>query len=72
MPQAGKLYVTSTPQLPWDGLGEMVGSRERLEQRVTELAERVDRSALDERTRFALETAELYVSGELPPKDRYN
>jgi hypothetical protein len=68
----GDVYVTSTPQLPWDGLGEMVGSRERLEQRVTELAERVDRSALDERTRFALETAELYVSGELPPKDRYN
>ena len=48
----------------------MVGSMERLERRVTELAESIDRSELDERTRLVLETAERYVSGELPSKDR--
>ena len=47
----------------------MVGDEERLTQRVTELAGRVDRAQLDERTRLALETAERYASGELPVRD---
>jgi predicted KAP-like P-loop ATPase len=65
----GDLAVRSTPTLYWPGLAEMVGDEERLTQRVTELAGRVDRAQLDERTRLALETAERYASGELPVRD---
>jgi hypothetical protein len=38
---------------------------------VGEVAARVDREQLDDRTRVALETAERYVSGELPERDDF-
>lgn len=67
--QMGDLAVRSTPMLPWELLAEIVGGEGRLRQRVTEIVARVDRNQLDERTRLALETAERYVSGELPERD---
>jgi hypothetical protein len=67
--QMGDLAVRTTPTLPWEVLVDVVGGEERLRERVTEVAARVDRGHLDERTRVAIETAERYVSGELPERE---
>lgn len=67
--QMGDLAVRTTPTLPWEVLAEVVGSEERLRGRVTDVAARVDREQLEERTRIALETAERYVAGELSERD---
>jgi KAP-like P-loop domain-containing protein len=69
--QTGDLAVRTTPQLPWEVLARVVGGEERLRARVGEVAARVDRERLDDRTRLALETAERYVSGELPERDDF-
>lgn len=69
--QMGDLAVRTTPQLPWELLADIVGGEERLRERVGEVAARVDREQLDDRTRIALETAERYVSGELPERDDF-
>lgn len=53
--------------LPWKLLAFWFGGEDRLNQRITEVGERVDRDSLPPRTRAALETAERYVSGELTP-----
>jgi predicted KAP-like P-loop ATPase len=66
----GDLAVRSIPSLHWEGLAEMVGSEERLTARIVEMSGRVDRDELDERTQKAFETAERYVSGELPERNR--
>jgi hypothetical protein len=67
----GELAVRTVYVLPWDGLAEMVGSAQRLKERVQEIAAHVDGEQLDDRTRAAFETAQLYASGELPNLDRY-
>jgi len=67
----GDLTVHSTPDLPWDGLAEMAGGTDQLITRVNEIAGQVDRDQLDERTRVAFETAQRYVSGDLPKKDAF-
>lgn len=69
--QMGDLAVRTTPQLPWKLLADIVGGEERLRERVGEVATRVDREELDDRARVALETAERYVSGELPERDDF-
>ena len=67
----GDLAVRTTHVLPWEGIVEMVGDAERLRDRLTEIATRVDRERLDTRTRAAFETAERYALGELPAPDPY-
>jgi hypothetical protein len=69
--QMGDLAVRTTPQLPWELLADIVGGEERLRERVGEVATRVDREQLDDRAHVALETAERYVSGELPERDDF-
>lgn len=68
---SGALAVHSTPDLPWDGIAELVGGADELVSRVNHVATHITREQLDERTELALETAEKYVSGELPLRDRF-
>lgn len=67
----GDLAVRTAPQLPWELLADIVGGEERLRERVSEVAARVDREQLGGRTLVALETAERYASGELPERDEF-
>jgi hypothetical protein len=67
----GELAIRSTPALWWPGLIDMVGDESALKRRISEVAGRIDRDQLDDRTRLALETAERYSSGELPPHERF-
>jgi len=67
----GDLAVRTTADLPWEGLAEMIGGIEKLSARVSDVASRVARDELDERTRLALETAERFAIGELPERDRF-
>ena len=68
----GDLAVRSVPTLPWEPLADLIGGEERLKERIGELASHRSDEELDERTKLALDAAERYAKGELPPKNRYH
>jgi hypothetical protein len=67
----GDYAVRTRPTLPWEIYEEWIGAEE-LRRRIEEIARRVDRATLDDRTAAALETAEKYSSGELSNRDDFH
>jgi predicted KAP-like P-loop ATPase len=65
----GEYAVQSRPALPWELFIEWFGEDE-LKARIKELSDRVNRNALDQRSKEALDAAERYSSGELSNDER--
>jgi predicted KAP-like P-loop ATPase len=67
---AGEYAVRTQPSLPWE-LFEAWFNEAGLRERIEALSRRVEKDALPDRTRAALETAERYAAGELTNDDEF-